>query len=384
MTEEYIQSVIAHCTRVPNERIIFVTVGPSGAGKSHLVKELTTRFGEKISVHSLDDYRTRCNNGKYPDTPTSHDTVNKIAIPMYREAVNKDQSRYIVLDNTHLRWDPDWQLPLHKAKIENYDLFTILPPVTEYFLVTKRGTHLGQEPGASDIFRKMTARWCGFRMRHFLNRRISCKVLNGMIPQKPDSFSINKMFHLSWGANGYIYVLDNYLGFIDRDMVNCSIKAGNLLPEEFKHLFLQKDSLLHITLIQPKVFHNDVLKNIARKLVQNSPAPRTHYTGVHLLDNGTDNKVLFMTVSGDSQAEWRRTLLRATCMVTRRRDSFLNRDGLHVTLGFEKSDIWNVNKVVSPKWRFPNQDSVQSTFFWRVKTPLIQTVSNDTTEQPRM
>src|ERR1700710_3047882 len=148
--DDYIKKILACLDGSEDERVIFITVGPSGAGKSYLTENLAKKIS--VKVHCLDDYRIKYNNGKYPATSSDHDRINQIAIPAYREEVMKEKSRYILLDNTHLRWDPDWQLPLQKAKKEGYDIFPILPPVTEHFLFTNRSFHLGTGATADDIF----------------------------------------------------------------------------------------------------------------------------------------------------------------------------------------------------------------------------------------
>jgi ABC-type iron transport system FetAB ATPase subunit len=122
-------------------KVIILTVGPSGAGKSHFCKEIVDSLQniqntqnkqnkQNVSVHSLDDYRIKYNNGKYPSNQKEHDSINGIVIPIYREKVMDDAAEVILLDNTHLKWDPDWQLPLTKAIDQRYDILPIVAPLT--------------------------------------------------------------------------------------------------------------------------------------------------------------------------------------------------------------------------------------------------------------
>ena len=373
MAIRYIQDVLATVKREDaKEKIIFITVGPSGSGKSHMAAQLASEISD-LAIHSLDDYRIKCNNGEYPQTPQIHDRVNQVAIPMYRDSVLKDSSRFIVLDNTHLRWDPDWQLPIQKAKREGYDIFPIVPPVTEHFLHTCRSTHIGTGQQAEDIFRKMCARWPGFRMAHLLHRRISCDTLDDIFPSKPDSFSVNKMFHINWGENGYLYVVDNYLGYVDHDMIMKSIKAGNHIKKmtpEAGSLFLQKDSLLHITLIPPGKVNTDVLRTIARNIAtQRTFVPNIEYVGVQdIKDLSNGNRLLFLCISENSNEAWKNMV----DSVARKKPSVFNPDGIHVTLGFTKSDMWGIKKTILPKWTIKKDewDILSETFEWSIKEPL--------------
>ena len=353
---QYISNVIENLSTDTKQRVLFLTVGVSGSGKSYLCKDLQRNIAktvhESCSLHSLDDYRVLHNGGRYPETKSEHDRVNAVAIPAFKNAVLQDKSHYIILDNTHLKWDPDWQLALQKAKAETMDLYVIMPPLTEYALFSNRSTHLSTGDEGDDIHLKMCARWSGNRFRHLINRKISHEVLDEIYPLSPDSFSVNKMFHVKWGS-GQLYVLDNYLGYIDKNLVQHSIRAGNFLKAMKKDdIFLKKDSLLHVTIIKPKVVNNDILKQIAIKMSKSSRPPAIHYNGINeLQQNG--NKVIYLSISKQSQQEWKR-LLDKTCapIVKRGTPSLFNGDGLHVTLGFTNKDIWDVDKTVDPKWSF--------------------------------
>lgn len=375
----YVQDILDEVKNGVDKMILFVAVGPSGSGKSHLCKELharlNTQFPSSSTIHSLDDYRISCNGGIYPTTRSEHDKINQIAIPMYKEKVLADASKYVILDNTHLKWDPDWQLAIQKAKSDNMDIFSILPPVTEFSLFSNRSTHLSPGPEGDDVHLKMCARWSGNRMKHILNRRISTDVLDEMYPLAPDSFSVNKMFHVKWGLSGCLYVLDNYLGYIDRDLVLHSVKAGSMLKNLGKDsFFLQKDSLLHVTLIKPKSLLTDVLKQIAVKLSKSGDPPSIEYNGVNEIsqDQG-HNRVIYLSVTKKSQAEWKRRLDFSCSGILKKGSlSAFNPDGLHVTLGFTKSDIWNIDKTVMPRYPLSTQDfnSLPNEYVWKLKAPL--------------
>jgi len=350
----------------PDDRVIFLLIGPPGSGKTHFVSRMVekmTHRGIVPSVHSLDDCRILCNGGTYPKNKWEHDRVNQLAIPQYRESVMRDEANVVILDNTHLKFDPDWQLALDKARRQDYDVFPILPTLSEYFLVTNRSTHLGDdEQTATDTYLKMCARWFGHRLRHVINRRIASSVLEHVLPSTPDSFSINKMWHVKYGT-GHLYVLDNYLGYIDRDMIIYGIKAGNHLKRSgMDEDFLKKDSLLHVTLIPPGRMHADKLKTLAIRMADRTTPPSIRYTGIHMLERD-ENRVLFLTIADTSNEAWRAAVASPA----------YNPDGIHVTLGFNQSDIWGVNKTIDrPTWTIhaTEWNRLPDTYEWIVRRPL--------------
>lgn len=372
--DSYVQQILSSLEGYGNERVLFITMGPSGAGKSFLVSELRKKL-PKLVVHSLDVCRIHVSkNGKYPSNSEEHDITTRAALPIYKENVMKEKAQYILLDNTHLRWNPDWKLGLEKAKIDNYDIITIMPPLSEYFFITNRSVHLGSTPNATEIFMKMTARWFGYRMKHIINRRLSREILDEIHPMKPDSFGVNKMFILQWGSSGFLYILDGYLGYVDKNMVIACIRSGNYLRENgYSSLFMQKDSLLHMTLIQPKQrIHHDKMKKLCLELIKVSP-PITQYDGVNELVDGK-NKVIYLSVCSQSQKEWKKRLQAVTKKVLNTTECFFNKDGLHVTLGYQDSDIWNVRKNVEPKWLIKDWDTLSDTYIWSMQVPLTKEV----------
>jgi hypothetical protein len=368
--EHYVQELF-ETVAADSGRIIFVCVGPSGSGKSHLAVELK-KLLPGLSIHSLDTYRIHCNKGTYPQNAEIHQKINKGAIPMYRDHVLQDDSSMILLDNTHLKWNPDWSLPIQKALRDHYDIFPIVPPASEYLLHTCRSLHLGTGQFAMDTFRKMCARWPGYRLGYMLNRRISWSTLDCIFPLKLDSFSVNKMFHINWGRDGYLYVLDNYLGYVDRDMVIHVIRSGNYIKNvhpDLAKIFLRKDSLVHITLIPPGKMKTDLLITIAKRLVQNELYPPTiDYVGVHHV-KAIENDLLFLTIAPNSNMKWKQLVDAATPPNT---TSQFNQDGIHVTLGYTRSDIWGNHKCITPKWIISNEEwkSLPVTFDWTIGSKL--------------
>lgn len=369
--DDYVENIVRDLT--PQSKSLFLTVGPSGSGKSTLVAKLTSAIHERlgiptsdISIHSLDDYRIRCNNGKYPNAK-EHAATNRIAIPTYHEQVTKDTSNIIVLDNTHLKWDPDWQLPIKKATDDGYDLFVLVPPATEYLFLSNRSTHVDKDREGTDILLKMCARWPGHRMKHLLNRKIAKEILTDVVPSSTDSFSVNKLFHVQWGTDGFLYVLDNYLGYIDRNMVNHALMAGNMLRGEDRRYFMQKDSLLHMTLVKPNATHSDVLKKYAIQLTKTGSPPDTEYQGIGTMRQG-ENVTFYLVVEPKSQEAWAERLLQVGARTP------LNPDGLHVTLGYRHKDIWNVRKTEANYRLFDgsSSSSPQPQFSWTWKNSLTK------------
>src|SRR5205085_7613059 len=141
------------------------------------------------------------------------------------------------------------------------------------------------------------ARWSGYRLHHMMSRIIQHEVLDNFCPLKPDSFSVNRLFYLKW-KDGYLYVLDGYLGYIDKKMVQWTLKAGNYMKKfGYGDIFLRKDGITHITLIKPRDFKPDELKKIAEELVKSGDPPFIEYTGISELKsrkNGIENRVLFL------------------------------------------------------------------------------------------
>ena len=212
-------------------------------------------------------------------------------------------------------------------------------------------------------------------MHHLLNRKIRKEVLHTIAPSKPDSVNVNKMFHVSWGTDGYLYVVDNYLGYVDRSMCIHAIKAANFLKKNNAHLensedlVFRKDSLLHVTLIPPGKLHTDALKAVAKELVK-LKCPVTKYTGVadisdplrsqtcdinNPLRSQTNvdprqlgNRLLFLSIAKSSNEEWKQVVQNA-CKTACVRCAF-NPDGVHVTLGNVKGDMFNFDKNATSKW----------------------------------
>lgn len=389
--DEYVESVLRNLDQNDSQdRVIFITVGPPGSGKSFLAKKLQERIKD-LSVKSLDAYRVLFNNGKYPSTQSEHSKVNKVAIPKYEQEVRKDKARYILLDNTHLRWEPDWQLALQKAKNENYDIFPIMPPLTEFFLFTNRSLHVANgftntqtcvcpiSSVTNDISVKMSARWFGHRMAHLLNRRICASNLDQIAPLRKDSFTVNNMITVPWGETGILYVLDNYLGYIDQNMARYVVKAANFLRDdaERENLVLRKDSLCHITLINPRKLQDDKLVQIAKHIAQNQNPMTIHYTGINEIESSNgSNSTVFLSISKESQQHWKDLIdlaVKEALPVIPNNKSVFNIDGIHVTLGYQSCDIWKVSKTGEPKWKLTNDmwEALDELYYWKVQDRTI-------------
>ena len=338
---EQIKCINAHIESGRN--LVIVLVGPSGCGKSTFVNKLVKEVpkGKTNVVLSVDDFRQQLNNGVYPTDSAEHVKINKVAIPAYQRAVHKAKENLIILDNTHLKWTPDVSFAVGKCIDYKYDILLLVPEINEYTLFTNRGTHGVDE----STFLKMLARWSGNRMGHMMSRIIQHEVLDNFGPSKPDSFSVNKMFYLKW-KDSFVYVLDGYLGYVDKRMVLWTLKAGNYMNRIGKgDLFLKKDGITHITLIKPKDFKLDELKKIAQELVKSGDPPHIEYTGISEINNkknGLENKVVFLSINKKSQNAWKERLASLNSKPK------MNPDGLHVTLGFTHSDVWDVDKSFQP------------------------------------
>lgn len=315
-----------------SEKIIIALVGPSGCGKTSLLSEIVPNMEKKCVILSLDDFRIKHNKGVYP-TGKNHVEVNKIAIPAFTKAVTEETSPVIFLDNTHLKWEPDCSQVIKKAKKDGYDVLFLYTAVSEYSLFTNRSTH-----GVDDtMFLKMAARWGGHRMGDITNRIIPYQLLENVAPTKPDTFSVDKMFIIKW-HDGYLYVLDNYLGYVDRIMCIHAIKAANYLKQKRIGADpFRKDGIVHITLVQPKSgLDKEMLKKYATELSKKDRI-NINYSGIGCV-NKDDNKVYYLTIEENS------SIALTTALHKINKNIPVNKDGYHVTLGYDSSDIWNVDK----------------------------------------
>ena len=338
------QNSIAH--HLKSRKLLVILVGPPGCGKSTLSNKIISSVNKDTStkVISLDDYRIKFNKGKYPNGIKEHSETNKVAIPAYEEDVVNETSKLIILDNTHMRWDPDWKFSIKKCIKDGYDFLAITPDITEHMLFTCRSTHNLD----SATFIKFLCRWPGYCLHHMMDRIIQFDALSAMTPLKPQSFSVERMFSLKWDK-GYLYVLDGYLGYVDKEMAVATVQAGNFMKTIGKsEFFLRKDGIAHITIIQPRNTTPDVLRKIAKDLSESGPPPPLKYTGLSTILSG-DEETFFLTIDKTSQDAWKACLEKVTKIG-------LNSDGLHVTIGYKNTDIWGVNKRIAPKWSFRFSD----------------------------
>jgi hypothetical protein len=253
------------------------------------------------------------------------------------------------MDNMHLRWSPSWETAIDKAINENYHILPLTPPLNEHMFCTNRSIHGVDEK----LFFTMAAQWGGHRFSPFLYRIIAPQALKTMKPLKSDRFVKMKLFR--WGK-GWLYILDQYLGYIDREMVYAVLSAGEEMRKGgVEEYFMRKDGNIHITLIDPGRFPETELVTLVQSIMKMFPEPpKTVYTGVGTLeDTDKDSQTYFLTTDQSSQTEWENIISKASPK-TFNKPAKLQSDGVHVTIGFKNGDIWRRSKRVDPI--FPFQD----------------------------
>ena len=353
--EEFVpySNAITNLLSQPSTKLIILLVGVSGSGKTFLRNRLLSQIPQSLNItprtFCLDDYREKVNDGKYPVGDAEHKAVNKKVIPLFQADVARAHDRLIFLDNMHLRWDPDWKTAVDKATNDDYHLLAITPPLNEYMFVTNRSGHGVKQ----DLFFTMAASWGGYKFSPYLYQIISPEALKGMKPLKKDNYVKMKLF--PWGR-GWLYVQDQYLGYIDKEMVYAVLHAGEEMRKGgIDEFFMQKDGNIHITLIDPGRFQTEQLSRLAQSIVQMFPEPpKTVYTGVGTLEDvNHDLQTYFLTADDASQTEWENIISKASEKAFGKAAE-LQPDGVHVTIGFKNKDIWRQNKRVDPI--FPFQD----------------------------
>lgn len=330
--------------------------GPAGSGKSTFARELTKNL--ECRIISLDDYRIQINNGVYPVGDKAHRSVNKIAIPLFKKELKEAQDRVLVVDNTHAKWDPDWGSVIDKAQEQNYFILTLPAPLGEFTFFECRSSH--EVP--LSIYWDMVSQWGGYRFSPFLYRLINPEQLARISPLRGDPpFRLKGQRPVfttwKWG-DGIIFRHTNYLGYIDRDMVRTVVSSGFLLQEHNREkYFMRKDGPPHITLYKPSqgTEYYDKLGEAAETLVQLfQQPPKTSYTGIKFLTDG-HKTTSFICLESTSQQEWRNITTKVYDIFHSKDEETslsLNMDGFHVTLGYEKGDIYNINKAIDPDFYF--------------------------------
>lgn len=271
---------------------------------------------------------------------------------MFSNDVATARDRLIFMDNMHLKWTPDWETAINKAKDERYHVLPITPPLSEYMFCTNRSGHgVGEK-----LFFEFAAQWGGYKFSPFLYKMISPNALRGgMKPLKNDRFIKIKV--IPWGR-GWLYVQDQYLGYVDREMVWAVMHAGNLMRQnDLEEVFLRKDGNIHITLIDPGRFQDKILTRIAEEIVKMFPSPpTTHYTGIGTLEDAVqDTQTYFLTTDEQSQKTWEDIISKASEKASNA--TTLQPDGVHVTIGFTDKDIWRRDKRGPPKFPFPDPEA---------------------------
>ena len=358
--EEFLpySNAITNLLSEPSTKLIVLLVGVSGSGKTFLRNRLLSQIPSSLNItprtFCLDDYREQANGGKYPVGDAQHKSINKKVIPLFTEDVAKARERLIFMDNMHLKWSPDWETAINKAVNEAYHLLPITPPLNEYMFCTNRSGHGVNQ----DLFFQMAASWGGHKFSPFLYRLISPVALKGMKPLKGDRWVKMKLF--TWGR-GWLYIQDQYLGYIDREMVYAVLHAGEKMRKGgLEEYFMQKDGNIHITLIDPGRLPEAQLARLAQSIIQMFPEPpKTVYTGVGTLEDVVqDSQAYFLTTDNASQAEWENIISKASQKALGKPEE-LQPDGVHVTIGFKNRDIWRRNKRVDRI--FPFQDPSTTT-----------------------
>ena len=254
-----------------------------------------------------------------------------------------------------MKWSPDWETAINKASAEEYYVLPMTPALKESMFCTNRSQHEVDEK----LFFTMAASWGGYKFSPFMYRLIAPQALKGMKPLKKDTFAKVKLF--PW-QRGWLYVQDQYLGYIDKEMVYAVMAAGQEMRRGgVEEYFMRKDGNIHITLIDPGRFPEAELVKLAQSMVKMYPegAPKTLYTGVGTLkDPVADTQTYFLTVDNKSQSEWEDVISEASKKTFGKVAEF-QPDGVHVTVGFKNRDIWRRNKRIDPI--FPFQDPASAT-----------------------
>lgn len=241
---------------------------------------------------------------------------------------------------------------MNKAVCEGYHLLPLTPPLNEYMFCSNRSGHGVDGP----LFFQMAAQWGGYKFSPFLYRIISPDALQRMAPLKGDRFVKVKVFR--WGR-GWLYVQDQYLAYIDREMVYAVFRGGEEMRKGgAEDLFMCKDGNIHITLIEPGRFQESDLVRLSQSIISMFPEPpKTVYTGVGTLeDTDQDLQTYFLTVDDASQTRWEEIIHKASEKAFSK-PAQLQPDGVHVTIGFKNKDIWRHSKRVDPIFPFTNLES---------------------------
>ena len=329
-------------------------VGPSGSGKSFLRSQLISAIASNVTpkVFNLDDYRLAVNKNKYPSTAAEHKQINAKAVPKYTEDLQEDHSRLVIIDNTNLRFTPDWQAPLSKCQEQGYHMLPMTPAISECTFVKNRSSHVPD----SDTFFRMTHAWPGLKFASCLRKMISPSDI-ASIPFNSDHF-IN-LAQVCWGS-GYLYLLGGYVGYFDESMVRHSIMAGYYMRDSgLEEFFLRKDGMLHITLIPPaRQISSEILKKFMKAIVDRHPhPPETTYTGIGIVESN-NKTAYFMTLSDESQSAWSQ-IVEETIRSSKLPLTALT-DGFHVTLGCQVADIHNLDKRGPPTIPFTGKWDAKS------------------------
>ena len=259
----------------------------------------------------------------------------------------------------HLKWSPDWETAVSKATNEGYHLLPITPPLNEFMFCTNRSSH-----GVDDqLFFEMAAQWGGYKFSPFLYRLVAPEALKKMQPLKKDRFVKLKL--LKWGR-GWLYILDRYLGYVDKEMVYAVLHAGQEMRNaDLEEFFMCKDGNIHITLIDPGRFQDGELMKLADTIVKTFPEPpQTVYTGVGTLeDMDKKTQTYFLTTNNESQQEWENIIAKASSSAFGQ-PTEPQPDGIHVTIGFKGGDIWRQNKRIDPFLPFQNPQNVTQPYLF--------------------
>src|SRR5271170_2711795 len=364
--EEFLpySNAIADLLSEPSPKLIVLLVGVSGSGKTFLRNRLLSQIPSSLNItprtFCLDDYREKYNNGKYPVGDAQHKAVNKKIFPIFKTDVATARDRLIFFDNMHLKWSPDWETAVNKALDEEYYLLPMTPALKEAMFCMNKSEH-----GVDDnLFFTFAASWGGHRFSPFLYRLIAPQALKGMRPLKKDPFPKVKLF--PW-QRGWLYVQDQYLGYIDKEMVYAAVAAGQEMRRGgVEEYFMRKDGNIHITLIDPGRFPEADLQKLAQTIVRMYPdPPNTVYTGVGTLEDVVqDLQTYFLTVDNTSQSEWENIISKASQKPLGKPTEF-QPDGVHVTIGFRNKDIWRRNKRIEPIFPFsdPTKVTTEPTVF---------------------
>lgn len=318
-------------------KIIIALLGVTGCGKSSLALQLKNQIIDS-TILSLDECRLELNNGVYPSKQL-HKTLHSKTIALYNEKFNKCCSRVIILDNTHLKFSPDYSQLLCKAIEDVYDVLVLSAPTSVFSLYKNRSIHCDDQ-----THQKMLFLWPCSNFRNFINQRIKHDQLCRKFSPVKFEVPIVNFPIFKWGSSSKIYIYNGYLGLMSENISISALLTVKFVEEKYKCQipFMQFDGVLHMTLLPPRQCDFKTMKDIAQNLIKMEEF-HFDFNGVSFIENEL-TKTYFMTPSKNSQSNFRSQIWNNVT------DQPVNPTGLHITLGYTNCDIHNISKDTIPIW----------------------------------